>query len=257
MEYQQCVYLLQQFINKVREPNDYAALAEYLPSFFDAIAQAGAVKVDVLRSQEHCAICLVAIPDAGAAWQLGCRKSHLACSWGCLATYVDQCFWVKKTEFRSIPCPQCQSHLSAQQCEYILSYYANLQPVESANPSDPSTSEVSLNTSMRIAPSEPAEAKVVHTFYCEICYADGVVEDEITLNCVENHRFHKACLADFFETLIDERRVSEKDVCCMKCSKPIGPYILNNISPKRSPEYEVLAAKMAAQEIVGKDEKIS
>jgi len=51
---------------------------------------------------------------------------------------------------------------------------------------------------------------------------------------IVDHRFHKECLAEYFEGKIGERKVGDKDVCCAKPMK--------NISPKRYPEYEGLAA---------------
>ena len=46
----------------------------------------------------------------------------------------------------------------------------------------------------------------------------------------DNHTF-RACLADFFDNLVSERKVSDKDVTCPKSQKPIEQKILRTISP--------------------------
>lgn len=242
MEVQQCVYLLQQFLNKPRDTTDYAALESYLPQFFQCLT--GSIGVRVVKTEDHCSICQGPVGDERTALRLGCRKSHFACGWNCAALYVDQSFWVGKTEYRSIPCPTCQTPLSAQLCETILHYYSGQYPQQAAPSSVPEVQ------------NEPAP-KPLHEFLCDICYDKGYVEDEVSLWCGDNHTFHRACLADFFDNLVSERKVSDKDVTCPKCQHPIEPQVLRAISPVKYAEYEVLATRMAAQEIVGTDEKVS
>ena len=241
METQQYVYLLQQFFNKPRDPIDYAALEVYLPQLFQYMT--GNVTVTVMKTGKHCAICQGKVEDPSAALWLGCRKSHFACSWYCAAAYVDQSFWLGKIEYRNIPCPTCQTSLSPQLCEHILRYYCG----EAPQPPQPSA--------VLQAAAEPPQP--LHEFICDICYDQGYIEDEVSLWCGDNHTFHKACLKDYFDQLVSDRKVSDKDVVCLKCAKPIEPQVLKAISPEKYAEYEVLAARMAAQEIVATDEKVS
>ena len=168
MEVQQCVYLLQQFLNKPRDTTDYAALESYLPQFFQCLT--GSIEVRVVRTEEHCAICQGGVGDERTAVRLGCRKSHFACGWNCTALYVDQSFWVGKTEYRSIQCPTCQTPLSAQLCENILRYYSGQCPQQTAPSAVPEVQ------------TEPAP-KPLHEFHCDICYDQGYIEDEVSLWC--------------------------------------------------------------------------
>lgn len=226
---QQLVAYLQSFLNKARASDDFELLRQQLPFFFNSIQRDGFIDVSVWFRSYYCVFCYSPGSAANALVLTSCGNYHAAHS-SCLHNFLVNCYYKHQINYDCMQCPQCKGVLNAQNCwEYLNSQ--GLAP-----------SPVSLP-----APSVP--------FTCDICYAEGQVSLEVTLNC--KHIFHKACLKDFFDDLVDRRQVKESNIACPMCQRPIETHFLQLISPERFTEYSDVASLQVMDTLATSEEKAS
>lgn len=79
-------------------------------------------------------------------------------------------------------------------------------------------------------------------FSCQICLAEITVSEGITLSC--DHRFCKSCISGYLTEKIKNFEVTEKDLVCPQCDKPIaGEYMeTGNSNQEVIGNYELIKA---------------
>jgi len=230
---QQLVAYLQGFLNKARAPEDFELLRQQLPFFFNSIQRDGFIGVNAWSRSSYCVFCYHPGTADNALMFTSCGNYHTAHS-TCLQNFIEKCYYKHQTNYDCMQCPQCKGPLSPQSCWEYLSYYCQIQGP------DPLPALASSNTP---------------PFTCDICYDEGQASREVTLNC--KHVFHKACLKDFFDDLVDRRQVKESDIACPKCQRPIETRFLQLISPERFTEYSDVASLQVMDTLATSEEKAS
>lgn len=216
---------LQTFINKARETQDYDLLRTNLPFYFNSILSVGRIAVQTRDRLDYCVFC-TQTADYGTAQYIGCANYHVG-HWHCLYQFLYSSVYTSGFQLGQLQCPQCKAYLNPDITCEVLSYQPAAAPIE-----------------------EPSRE-----FKCEMCWDTGKVNREVTLSC--NHIFHKACLQDLFENLIDERKVKESDITCPMCQKPIQTRFLQLVSPQRFGEYNEIAFKQNVELLADEGEKAS
>lgn len=228
----QLVAYMQGFVNKAKDPSDYELLRDQLPSFFDSTHSEGFIEVNTWARSHYCVFCYQPESPQNTLMYAGCSNYHVAHS-SCLMSYIVNCYYKHQINYDAMQCPQCKGPLSPQNCWEYLTYHCQQQ---------------SPAPSLELSSSGAA-------FTCDICYDDGKVNIEVTLDCA--HVFHKACLKDFFDDLVDRRQVKESDITCPKCQNPIETRILQLISPERFTEYSNVASLQVIDALATSTEKAS
>lgn len=232
---------LQEFMNKPREANDFEVLRKVLPLFFDSTLPVGCFSVLLADARSYCVICKSA-PACDV--DLGCKKDHVAC-WSCLTALIRNSYYYQHIDYMQNQCPQCKGIISPELCWQALSFLCE----DECNSSD-IPDEGTQAQEIRRAVSDPGLP-----FNCEICYDEGMSSMEVTLDC--KHIFHRACLKDFFDNLVDERKVKESDIACPFCNKPIATRILQLVSPDRFEKYNEVVSSQVVDLLAEEGELVS